>query len=53
MGRLIQFLYLLMRDELPTGALASILEHIEAEPEFTNQELVKLAERYARTILEG
>lgn len=50
---LITFFYLLMRNELPTGKIASIVKEIEAMPDgdeivFTNKHL----EAYAREIVD-
>ena len=50
------FLYLLMRDELPTGKVATILQAIEKgedlEPVYTNKGLAACAEEYAERILK-
>lgn len=53
MDRLTVFLYLLMRDELPTGTVASLVERAQmVDPVVSAGELAALAERYA-THLRG
>lgn len=50
--RLKLFLYLLMRDHLPTGKVASLLSDLGDVEEvyFTAPELEALAERYAKVL---
>lgn len=47
--RLTAFLYLVMRDELPTGRVKSLIEQVQLHDEFvpTAPELAALADRYA------
>jgi len=50
------FLYLLMRDYLPTGVVCSIiaeLEKVKAEPKFSNKELAEMAQRYSDSIVNS
>jgi hypothetical protein len=51
--RLTAFLYLLMRDHLPTGAVKAVAERVIVDEEFTMSapELAALAERYASGLL--
>lgn len=52
--RLVCLLYLLMRDELPTGAVCRIISDISGDSfEFTNPHLEALARDYADRIREG
>ena len=58
--RLVAFLYVLMRDELPTGIVFRVISHFEdINPgdqigfEFTNPHLEALARDYANQIREG
>lgn len=59
--RLQAFLYILMRDHLPTGAISETIEtvidndyaHPLNEFDFSNPHLAALAEDYAQRIREG
>ena len=58
--RLVVFLYVLMRDELPTGTVCRIIQEFSCpknasddEYEFTNPHLEALARDYADRIREG
>ena len=54
--RLVCFMYLLMRDELPTGTVCKIVTDIDEageEFQFTNPHLEALARDYANRIREG
>lgn len=51
--KLVSFLYLLMRDEVPTGVIPQILAQIpESEVEYSNKYLREMASDYASRILE-
>jgi hypothetical protein len=51
--RLTTFLYLIMRDELPTGTVCKmIIDTHEEAPEFTNPHLEALAKDYAERLLD-
>lgn len=52
------FLYLLMRDELPTGKVARIIQEVEKnkshfDVEFSNRNLSGMAREYAERILKA
>ncbi len=52
MDKLAQFLYMLMRDEIPTGVPAKIvLDLVNTNVEYSNPELRDMAYRYAGVIL--
>ena len=49
MNKLQIFLYLLMRDELPTGKVARLIQEVEKvseQPSFTNGHLAEMAREY-------
>jgi hypothetical protein len=53
--RMVCFFYLLMRNELPTGVVAELVQEIEktevgADFEFTNKHLAAMAEEYVKRI---
>lgn len=51
----VTFLYLLMRDHVPTGTVAGLVKQVKElggrELNVTNKELAAMAERYVREIL--
>ena len=55
--RLVMFLYLLMRDELPTGSVVKLIGEIEElgnlDPEFSNKHLEAMARDYADRLLDN
>ena len=57
MNKLTAFLYIMMRDEVPTGTIAKVIQDIDEiigddETEYSNDHLKAMAEDYAKRILD-